>query len=175
MIVFGSGRPQTGALLIPSELGSTLSPNELLPRIWPAVENANASAPAHSRLLPEMLVFLPYGTPLPRTDKATFIRARTYTGFAKEIEEAYRRFEDGESVAKTEKRKIERRYEMVAFVRETVKSAFGPKKGAVKEDEDLFVYGVDSSQAARIRQVFQRVCLVIFNFGTHMADGHIGS
>jgi hypothetical protein len=58
-VVFGAGRAQTGCLVVPSDLGRDLKPAEMLAKVWPAVEAANAEAPTHSRLLPEMLVFLP--------------------------------------------------------------------------------------------------------------------
>ncbi|KAI0931549.1 hypothetical protein AcV5_004990 [Taiwanofungus camphoratus] len=61
-IVFGAGRPQVGCLVLPSELGKDLSKdrNTFLEKIWPVVEEANAQAPTHSRLLPEMVHILEY-------------------------------------------------------------------------------------------------------------------
>lgn len=59
-IVFGAGKPQTGCLILPSELAKDLSPAELMEKVWPVIEQANAEAPTHSRLLPEMVEFLPY-------------------------------------------------------------------------------------------------------------------
>jgi len=59
-IVFGAGRPQVGCLILPSELGKELSNDRdaFLEKIWPAIEEANAQAPTHSRLLPEMVHIL---------------------------------------------------------------------------------------------------------------------
>lgn len=59
-IVFGAGRPQIGCLILPSELGQDLSTDKkaFLEKIWPVVEEANAQAPTHSRLLPEMVAIL---------------------------------------------------------------------------------------------------------------------
>lgn len=59
-VVFGAGRPQTGCLILPSDLGKDLSSAELMEEIWPVIEQANSEAPTHSRLLPEMIEFLPY-------------------------------------------------------------------------------------------------------------------
>jgi hypothetical protein len=45
---------------LPSDLGKDLAREELMEKIWPVVEQANSEAPTHSRLLPEMIEFLPY-------------------------------------------------------------------------------------------------------------------
>lgn len=61
-IVFGDGKPQVGCLILPSELGENLSKdrNSFLQKIWPVIEDANAQAPTHSRILPEMVYILEY-------------------------------------------------------------------------------------------------------------------
>lgn len=66
-IVFGDGKPQTGALILPSEAGAELSRDKakFIKTIWPVIADANASAPSHSRILPEMVDVLPYGTDIP--------------------------------------------------------------------------------------------------------------
>ncbi len=63
-IVFGDARPQVGALILPSELGEQLSKDKkaFIDAIWPVIADANAAAPTHSRILPEMVDVLPYGT-----------------------------------------------------------------------------------------------------------------
>jgi hypothetical protein len=58
-IVFGANRTQTGCLILPSDLGRDLSRDQLMEKIWPVIEQANSEAPTHSRLLPEMIEFLP--------------------------------------------------------------------------------------------------------------------
>ena len=66
-IVFGDGRPQVGALILPSEAGKELSQNkeEYIKTIWPVIADANSRAPSHSRILLEMVEILPYGTEIP--------------------------------------------------------------------------------------------------------------
>lgn len=58
-IVFGAGKPQTGCLILPSDLAKDLSHAEIMEKVWPVIEQANAAAPTHSRLLPEMIEILP--------------------------------------------------------------------------------------------------------------------
>ena len=66
-IVFGDGKPQVGALILPSEAGAELSKNkaEYIKTIWPVIAEANSRAPTHSRILSEMVDVLPYGTEIP--------------------------------------------------------------------------------------------------------------
>ena len=66
-IVFGDGKPQVGALILPSESGAELSKNkaEYIKAIWPVIAEANSRAPTHSRILSEMVEVLPFGTEIP--------------------------------------------------------------------------------------------------------------
>jgi hypothetical protein len=66
-IVFGDGRPQCGALILPSDAGRELAKDKkaYIDAIWPVIVQANAAAPTHSRILPEMVEILPYGTDVP--------------------------------------------------------------------------------------------------------------
>jgi hypothetical protein len=86
-VVFGAGRPHIGALILPTELAKDLTPAQFFPLIWPTIQLANEAAPSHSRLLPEMLIYLKYNTKLPRADKGSVIRPRTYVQFEAAIEE----------------------------------------------------------------------------------------
>ena len=80
-IVFGAGRPQTGCLILPSDLGKDLNREQLMEKVWPVVEQANAEAPSHSRLLPEMIELLPYGTTIPVATKMSILRPACYAKF----------------------------------------------------------------------------------------------
>lgn len=64
-------------------------------KIWPVIEEANAEAPTHSRLLPEMVEFLPYGTHIPVATKMTILRPACYAKFKDLIDEIYGKFERG--------------------------------------------------------------------------------
>lgn len=65
--MFGDARPQVGVLIAPSEQGAELSKDTkvYIETIWPVIAEANATAPSHSRILPEMVEVLPYGTEIP--------------------------------------------------------------------------------------------------------------
>ena len=66
-IVFGDAKPQVGALILPSEQGADLSKDKAayIEAIWPVIADANAAAPTHSRILPEMVEILAFGTEIP--------------------------------------------------------------------------------------------------------------
>lgn len=155
-IVFGDGKPQTGALILPSDAGAELSKNKraYLDAIWPVIAEANAAAPTHSRILPEMVDVLPYGTEIPVATKLSILRPACYKKFAGIINEIYDRFERGTGAPK---RDITDKSEMESFSRDTILGALGDKAApGLTADTDLFAYGVDSLQATRVRNVISK-------------------
>ncbi|KAJ7355604.1 L-aminoadipate-semialdehyde dehydrogenase [Mycena albidolilacea] len=153
-IVFGAGKPQTGCLILPSDLAKDLSNAEIMEKIWPVVEQANAQAPTHSRILPEMIEILPYGTQIPIATKMSILRPACYTKFKDIIEGVYARFEqegDEGSKLRLEKSELEQ------FILNAIVKALGPVKSVNLDSKvDLFAFGVDSLQGTRIRNVFQK-------------------
>ncbi|KAK7041553.1 hypothetical protein VNI00_009140 [Paramarasmius palmivorus] len=87
LVIFGHGRAQPGLLVEPSEYGYTIE--EFRNLIWPAVEAANAIAPAFSRIYKEMIITTSSDRPLPRTAKDTVIRKQALKMYEKEIDELY--------------------------------------------------------------------------------------
>ncbi|WVF69836.1 hypothetical protein IAT40_004615 [Kwoniella sp. CBS 6097] len=155
-IVFGDGRPQTGALILPSEQGAELSKDKkaYIDAIWPVIAEANAAAPTHSRILPEMVDVLPYGTEIPVATKMSILRPACYKKFADLINAIYDRFEHGTGQPKKD---ISTKPEMEAFLTETILTALGEKaSGGLEPSTDLFAYGVDSLQATRVRNVITK-------------------
>ena len=155
-IVFGAAKAQVGALILPSDRGKGKTTEELQTLIAPALAIANADAPSHSQLAPEAIVFLPYGTAIPRADKGNPIRARTYATFRREIEDMYRRLE-GEMDNGISKRRISSPGEARTLVFEIMRETLGGNVEGLDEDTDLFAFGLDSLQANRIRNAIQRV------------------
>ncbi|KAK7060800.1 hypothetical protein VNI00_000533 [Paramarasmius palmivorus] len=149
-IVFGAGKPQTGVLILPSELGKDLSKTELTKKVWPVIELANSEAPSHSRILPEMVEFLPHGTHVPVATKMSILRPACYAKFKDLIEEIYARFEAGAN--DKQKLRIGSPEELENYLLKTIAKAVGPIKAAkLTRDVDLFAFGVDSLQATRVR------------------------
>ncbi|CAK5267785.1 unnamed protein product [Mycena citricolor] len=153
-IVFGAGKPQTGCLILPSEAGKDLSQAELLEKIWPVVEEANAAAPTHSRILPDMIEFLPYGTAVPVATKMSILRPACYAKFKDIIEGVYARFEHEDDESK--KLKLGKA-ELEEYIMRTIEKTLGQVKAAnLTRTVDLFAFGVDSLQGTRIRNVCQK-------------------
>ncbi|KIY43648.1 acetyl-CoA synthetase-like protein [Fistulina hepatica ATCC 64428] len=152
-IVFGAGRPQTGCLILPSDLAKDFTPDELMKKVWPVIELANAAAPTHSRLLPEMVAFLPHGTQIPVATKMSILRPACYAKFKDLIDSIYDRFERGSAA---EKLKLGPE-ELENFVLSTIAKTMGVSKAAkLTKDVDLFAFGVDSLQGTRIRNTLQK-------------------
>lgn len=155
-IVFGDGHPQVGALILPSEAGADLAKDKkaYINAIWPVIANANSRAPTHSRILPDMIEILPYGTEVPIATKMSILRPACYKKFADLIESVYERFERGTGAPK---RDITEQREMETFLAETIRGALGDKAASgLESNTDLFAFGVDSLQATRVRNVLQK-------------------
>lgn len=117
-------------------------------RVWPSFETANTLAPEYARIAQEMVRFLPPGTPFPRTDKGTVIRAAFYNTFKSDIEEIYEDLERGAVNGGLELPETE----IKDFVRNTVLSLLRlPDPLILRDDTDFFSIGMDSLMAARIR------------------------
>ncbi|KAI5479365.1 L-aminoadipate-semialdehyde dehydrogenase [Pseudohyphozyma bogoriensis] len=156
-VVFGTARAQVGVLILPTDLGKEQPPDKLFDLVWPVIETANLAAPSHGQILPEMVVILPYDSELPRTDKGSWIRPKTYAAFSRLIDATYDAFDAGESLigGKRAAKRSLAEPELTAFVKELVEKTLG-KGASLGVDEDLFTAGVDSLQAAKIRSVLQR-------------------
>ncbi|OCH84283.1 L-aminoadipate-semialdehyde dehydrogenase [Obba rivulosa] len=154
VIVFGAGRPQIGCLILPSDLGKELSEDRdtFMAGIWPAIARANAEAPSHSQLLPEMIHILPYGTEVPLASKLSILRPACYVKFKDIIDDVYSRYEHGGSGPKLDLTESE----LEEFIHDTFLRTLGCDKAqGLDRDVDVFTFGVDSLQAARIRNICQ--------------------
>lgn len=154
--MFGDGRPQVGALLLPSETGAELSRNRAayVEAVWPVIAAANARAPSHSRLLPEMVEILAPGTEVPVATKMSILRPACYRKFAPIIDEVYRRFEGGSGAV--EKRRIDGENEAETYLLELLGRTLGSRAEGITRETDLFAFGVDSLQATRVRNTAQK-------------------
>ncbi|OCH88468.1 L-aminoadipate-semialdehyde dehydrogenase [Obba rivulosa] len=153
-IVFGTGRPQIGCLILPSDLGMEISKDRdtFMSTIWPAIEKANSEAPSHSQLLPEMIHILPYGTEVPVATKMSILRSACYAKFKDIIDNVYDRYERGEGGSKLSFNELDlERFLYNAFIH-----TLGPvRTEQLDKRTDLFAFGVDSLQAVRVRNICQ--------------------
>ncbi|WVQ76625.1 hypothetical protein IAR50_006298 [Cryptococcus sp. DSM 104548] len=160
-IVFGDGKPQVGALILPSEQGAELSknPKQFLDTVWPVIEQANAEAPSHSRILPEMVEILPFGTEIPVATKMSILRPACYRKFADLIDSIYDRFERGTGEPK---QNLSTKAEFQSFLTSTILATINEKKTQTGDkaelgvDTDFFSFGIDSLQATRVKNAITK-------------------
>ncbi|KAM0746573.1 acetyl-CoA synthetase-like protein [Meredithblackwellia eburnea MCA 4105] len=161
-IVFGAGRSQTGVLIVLAEsVDPSASRSTLLELFAPILAAANEAAPSHAEVMQEMVVFLPYGTLIPKADKASFIRKKVYAAFKEDIDAAYERLEGNDGLDDSERATVGNVSEMEQHLLKLVAKVAGSAEG-LELDTDLFSsIGLDSLQAGRIRNFLQRE----YNFG----------
>ncbi|KAG1829201.1 L-aminoadipate-semialdehyde dehydrogenase [Suillus variegatus] len=153
-IIFGAGRIQIGALILPTEIAKDCSALELAKLVAPIVALANAEAPSHSQLASEALVFLPHGTVISRADKGSIIRPRVYKEFEGIINEVYKRLEG--DIDEDGKRRLTDEADARTAIRDVIGKTVDRPIDSLEDDTDLFDFGLDSLQSSRIRNTIQR-------------------
>ncbi|KAF7314832.1 Non-canonical non-ribosomal peptide synthetase FUB8 [Mycena kentingensis (nom. inval.)] len=93
-MIFGRGRDRAGILIEPVkakeiDVADPVQVAALRNELWPVIEEANAIAPAFSRIFKEMILFTPIGKPLPRSPKGTVMRKAAVAAFEAEIDAIY--------------------------------------------------------------------------------------
>ncbi|KAI4612274.1 putative NRPS-like protein biosynthetic cluster [Alternaria metachromatica] len=142
-VVFGSGRPYLGVLVVPAIEGMPKS--KVVDEIWPVIEAANQTAEAYARISRDMVQILPYGCQFPRTDKGSVIRQQFYKQYANEIDNAYDAIASAQGDLKTWTVP-----ELEDFLR-TVLAKHLTQAGEIERTADFFSLGLDSLQSIQIR------------------------
>ncbi|KAF2135751.1 uncharacterized protein K452DRAFT_164934 [Aplosporella prunicola CBS 121167] len=167
VVLFGDGKQQNGALVQASaaylsreekeEEDGTLTRDEKLARfrtaIAPALANANALAPSHSFIFPELVLRADHG-PFELTAKGTVRRRHTLHAFARDIEQAYAEVE--RSTLPALRGPLPGAWSLnntADFVAAVVREVVGE---GVPPDADIFAYGADSLQATWVRNALLR-------------------
>jgi thioester reductase-like protein len=140
--VFGIGRSVPGVIVFRSQDAKDMSDHKFLEAVWPAVEDANARAESFSRVPKELVILVAADTEYPKTDKGTFIRAKIYDQFKKEINTKYSDFENGCLGDLT----LE-----VPELEKWLLTEFSKELGVSLElDTDFYQAGIDSLQSTRM-------------------------
>ena len=174
-VVFGSGRPYLGILVIPGANLEHLTADEVREVVWPVVQRAQKSAESYARIFKEMICILPADCPCPRTDKGSVIRSTFYKAFAAEIEATYDAVDAGSGKTSTMSEPELRKFLREALSQVTGRELSDNKKEEeeIGDDTDFFVLGLDSLQALQLRsQILRSVDLcgktigqnVVFDF-----------
>ncbi|SJX65303.1 related to alpha-aminoadipate reductase [Sporisorium reilianum f. sp. reilianum] len=169
-LIFGAGRSQAGVLIVPSEYAvqeartqafSEDSRHEHLNKlVWKAVEAGNKEAPSHSQIVPELVKLLPSGSKFPSADKGSMIRAKAVKAFEREIDEVYADYEaDSSGAATTPKMTLRDLDTSIQVAAQAVSEVTGRSASDLQtklKDADFMDLGIDSLQAARIRNLLRK-------------------
>ncbi|KAJ7117148.1 hypothetical protein C8R44DRAFT_792013, partial [Mycena epipterygia] len=145
-IMFGRERPHAGVIVSPSE--NVLDLESFRDAIWPTVEQANASAPSHSRLFKDMIVLATPSRPFQVTAKGTPRRQAIIEDYAQDIDAAYAAFDRPAPVASTQVGREISMDDALDIVRGHVHTNV---RSDISDHDNIFDAGADSLLAARIR------------------------
>lgn len=143
-VVVGIGKAAPGILLFRADNAKELSDSDFVEKTWSVIEEANKEAESFSQISRDMVIPMPAGIDIPRTDKQSIIRAQVYKVFEKDIESMYSSLED-----QHEGTAILEGHALVDYLLELGQSILG--KHLTKPDDDLFNLGMNSLQAIQMR------------------------
>ncbi|KAI0378792.1 L-aminoadipate-semialdehyde dehydrogenase [Hypomontagnella monticulosa] len=152
-LIFGVGKAFPGLLVFPSEKARDMSKAELLEKLQSVIAAGNEAAEKFGRISMDMVEILPFGTPYPRTDKGTIIRAAAYKTFEQVIESVYVRFETHDD-SRDGARKVLDQPGLVAYLLDMFTHTIGVQ--GLNEETDFFECGTDSLQAVAARAKIMR-------------------
>ena len=147
-IAFGAGKAQIGLAVVRAPGTESLSDEEVIDSIWPAVEKAHEALPAFGQLSKNMVRVLPADTPYPRTDKGTIIRQAFYKNFQPLVEEVYAAVDAMTGTL------VLSEPELRDFLKKQILQILPLKDTSLlTDDADFFSLGMDSLQASQLRTV----------------------
>ncbi|KAJ7039836.1 hypothetical protein C8F04DRAFT_280625 [Mycena alexandri] len=152
-MLFGRSHPHAGVLVMPAEDVKDLE--SFRDALWPTLEQANKSAPSHSRLFKDMIILSDPSKPFQVTPKGTLRRNAILEDYAQEIEQAYVAFGkiSLSSSAGVARGTLLEMKDALHIVRQHVHTNIGSN---ISDNEDIFDAGGDSLLAARIRTGIMR-------------------
>ncbi|KAL9611143.1 MAG: hypothetical protein Q9167_004196 [Letrouitia subvulpina] len=144
VVVVGIGKTAPGILLFRADNAKELSDSDFIEKTWPVIEEANKHAESFSQISRDMIIPMPAGIDIPRTDKRSVIRGQVYKVFEKDIESMYSGLED-----QHEGTAILEGHALVDYLLELGQGVLG--KHLTNPDDDLFNLGMNSLQAIQMR------------------------
>jgi hypothetical protein len=158
-VVFGMNHAYIGVLIIPA---SGTDQDTVRALAWDLVDSVNATVSSHAKVpSSDMIVILPPGSQFSKSSKGTVQRTLVYKAHEDVITAAYQRFETGSSTEGLHfmpSSPEDTEDYVLSVIRDVVRSSASGSKGAsspLSADTDLFGFGVDSLQSARIRNRLQ--------------------
>lgn len=148
-VVVGVGKAVPGLLIFRAAGSEDLSDTEYLNTIWQIIEEANDRAEQFSQISRDMISVLPYGSPCPRTDKDSVIRAQVYKLYEELIESLYSKPE-GNAEGTLELDLCGTQTHIMKICQEEIGLPISTA------DADFFAKGMDSQKAIHLRRLVQR-------------------
>lgn len=149
-LIFGNGKPFPGVLLFRSKESADMSDTQLIESISPMIRKLNSESQDHARIPLRMLKAMPSKEDnLEKSSKGTILRNKAEERYADDIERVY----SGSGAVSAGDVSDQ---DVPKFLLETVESIVA-KPTKLKEETDLFAYGVDSVACMQIRYTMQQV------------------
>ncbi|KAF7936357.1 uncharacterized protein EAE98_002576 [Botrytis deweyae] len=163
-MVIGTLRFQAALLieLVDQKTMSATERAEAIERIWPAIEDANLTCPAHARIAKSHIHFTEPGRPILISAKGTIQRSPTLREYASEIEKLYvdadkmSAYSAGENDENEELVNICNDEAVHKLLRQAVLKVTKWDEAKVQDEDNLFVQGMDSLQALQLIRNLRR-------------------
>ncbi|KAI1744667.1 hypothetical protein F4680DRAFT_233212 [Xylaria scruposa] len=163
-MVIGAQRFEAGLIIEPAAKHGAISTAEqasLIERVWPSIDEANGSAPAHARI--DKSLILVAAQPFIRAGKGTIQRAATLLQYAVDIDKLYANadiatvlYGDDDGMSSAPSMEATNVNRVIRLIEKTVYDITGVSE--MSDTISFFDYGMDSLQALklvrRIRKVF---------------------
>ncbi|SPO05575.1 related to NRPS-like enzyme [Cephalotrichum gorgonifer] len=147
-IIFGTGRSAAGVAVVPSSSTLSLTEDEVRSTLWPVINESQRTLPTYARFTPDMLLILPAGSEIPRTDKSTVIRPKFLHLYLEQINDIYDRQEVGQETRQFSEQ------ELVEFLSTQLEKLVGaPIETGLDTSLDFSAMGLNSLQAIQLRSL----------------------
>ena len=160
-LVIGQGRFAPGLLLEVRDVDVSDATQRalLIDEIWPAIQAANKEAAGHGQLSKALILFTSPSKPFLRTPKLSVRRKPTIDAYASEIEQMYNEYAQHASSDESNANgaieiDLNSPTGRLDFIRESIAKVTG-WGDLPKDEEDLFMLGMDSLQAVRIARAIK--------------------
>jgi thioester reductase-like protein len=159
-VLVGEGRNQTALMLEPTKALDEAERADFLAGIWDWIQESNKYVPGPGRVSRDKIIFAVADKAFPRTAKNTVIRKKAEKAYQEEINAAYlAAAKPASSLANVDlgstTKTVYTPSKITSFLRQVFAPTF-PAASEIEEDEDFFVYGLDSIQILEVTANLQR-------------------
>lgn len=147
-VVIGQGRFQAGMILEPIQYPKDeKARQELLERVWPLVQTANAQTVAHGRIARHMITISNPNKPFPYSSKGSLQRGSMLKLYREEMESLY----SDTGIYEVPPLDISSSAALMQSIINIFQTSLGSSK--LEPDTDIFQQGLDSLQAINISKI----------------------